>query len=136
MRHDFNEARFATSLCRLLDQGTENIGAKVTGRLHEARQRAVARRAELAVATYGVAGIGQGVLLSVHRHYRGVLALLALLVGAFGMHIWQENREAAALAEIDMALLSDEVSPSAYLDQGFMAWLDRLSQHEDNSLPE
>jgi len=90
----------------------------------------------LSLATYSLAGVGQGVFRSMHQHYRGILALLALLTGAFGMHVWQENREAEALAEIDMALLSDEVSPNAYLDQGFMAWLDRLSQHDDDSLPE
>jgi hypothetical protein len=70
------------------------------------------------------------------RRYRAILALLALFVGAFGTHIWQENHEAEALAEIDTALLSDEVSPGAYLDQGFMAWLDRLSQHDEASLSE
>lgn len=136
MRHELDDARFAASLCRLLDHASENIDAQVTRKLHEARRRAVARHAELSLATYGLAGIGHGVFRSMHQHYRGILALLALLTGAFGVHIWQENREAEALAEIDMALLSDEVSPSAYLDQGFMAWLDRLSQHEDDSLPE
>lgn len=136
MRHELDETGFAASVCRLLDHGSENIDARLTGKLYEARRRAVARHAELSLATYSLAGIGQGVFRSMHQHYRGILALLALLTGAFGMHVWQENREAEALAEIDMALLSDEVSPNAYLDQGFMAWLDRLSQHDDDSLPE
>lgn len=136
MRHELDETRLAASLCRLLDHGSENIDAQVANKLHAARQHAVARHVELSLAPHGLAGIGHGVSQAIHQHYRGMLALLALLVGAVGMQIWQENSEVEALAEIDTALLSDEVSPAAYLDQGFMAWLDHLSQHEDDSLPE
>jgi hypothetical protein len=73
---------------------------------------------------------------SLHSHYRGILAFVALAVGAIGVQVWQNERDAAELAEIDSALLSDEVPPSAYTDQGFMEWLHHLSEQEDDSLPE
>jgi len=133
MKYKNNETEFAARVCRILDQDVASIDARVAARLRDARQRAVARHADLSFAT---AGGGHGLFQSLHRHHRGLLALLALLMGAFGMHVWQEHREVATMAEIDMALLSDEVSPGAYLDQGFMAWLDRLSQHEEASLSE
>lgn len=136
MKYQNNEAEFAARVRRILDQDVASIDARVAARLRDARHRAVARHAELSFATTSTAGGGHGVFQSLHRHHRGVLALLALLMGAFGMHIWQEHREVQTMAEIDMALLSDEVSPGAYLDQGFTAWLDRLSQHEEDSLPE
>ncbi len=136
MKYENNEAEFAARVCRILDQDVAGIDARVAEKLRHARQRAVARQAELSLATASATGGGHGIFQSLHRHHRGVLATLALLMGAFGMHVWQEHRELETMAEIDMALLSDEVSPGAYLDQGFMAWLDRLSQHEEYLLPE
>ena len=53
-----------------------------------------------------------------------------------GVQFWQNLQTASELAEIDSALLSDEVSPGAYLDQGFMEWLNHLSQQEEDSLPQ
>jgi hypothetical protein len=71
-----------------------------------------------------------------HGHFRGILAVFALAIGAMGVQFWQNLQSASELAEIDSALLSDEVSPGAYLDQGFMEWLNHLSQQEEDSLPQ
>lgn len=134
MRQELNEEEFATRVRRILDDGCATMEARTTDRLRQARRQALARHGEFVVAGNGLAALTLGLYGSLHRHYRGALAVLALLVGAFAVHLWQETREAEALADIDIALLSDEVSPGAYLDQGFMAWLDHLSHNNEDSL--
>ncbi len=130
-----DEAALAARIRGVLDQGTSELSPKASLRLYEARCDALRHQAA-PVAALSLAGVGHLLGDSVHRHYRGILAFVALAVGAFGVQVWQNEQEAAALAEIDSELLGDEVPPSAYTDQGFMEWLQQLSESEEDSLPE
>lgn len=47
------------------------------------------------------------------------LPVLALVVGLWGIHHWNKHEQVQAAADVDMALLSDELPPSAYTDPGF-----------------
>ena len=60
---------------------------------------------------------------------------MALTVGAVGAYYWNTFDQAVEHAEIDSALLADEVPFNAYIDQGFMAWLEQLkdSANSDDS---
>lgn len=139
-----NEARFARNVCGALNRGAAGMTEKTTARLHAARQAALARQAEpapvmsLAGVGHGIGDFGHFVADSLHHHYRGILAVLALLVGAMGAQVWQNAQQAVELAEIDSALLSDDVPPGAYTDQGFLEWLEHFSSDErqDGSLPQ
>lgn len=141
MTNEPNEPQTARRICRVLNQGTANLNEKTVGGLREIRHKALLRQAQ-PVAVLSFAGIGHGIAHfvtdSLHNHYRGILAVLALLVGAMGAQLWQNVQQATELAEIDSALLSDEVPPDAYTDQGFIEWLEHLSseQRQEDSLPE
>ncbi len=129
------EADFTRRVRRALDEGTANVNDRVSVRLYEARCDALRHQAAPVVAT-SLAGFGHILSVTFHNHYRGVLAFIALAIGALGVQLWQNEQEAAELAEIDSELLSDEVPPSAYTDQGFLEWLNRLSESDEQSLPE
>ncbi|MBI5786522.1 MAG: DUF3619 family protein [Rhodocyclales bacterium] len=135
MNKTTDEADLAARIRGMLDQGTAEISQKASLRLYEARCDAL-RHQGAAVAALSLAGIGHTLGSSFHRHYRGILALVALAVGAMGVQVWQNEQEAAALAEIDSELLGDEVPPSAYTDQGFLEWLQQISESDEESLPE
>jgi hypothetical protein len=141
MTNEANDPQFGRRICRALNEGTANLNEKTVGRLREMRHEALLHQAE-PVPVLSLAGIGHGIAHfvtdSLHNHYRGILAVLALLVGAMGAQLWQNVQQATELAEIDSALLSDEVPPGAYTDQGFIEWLEHLSseQQQEDSLPE
>lgn len=135
MTHEFEESDFARRVRSVLDQGTTDVGDKVSIRLYEARCDALRHQAAAAGAA-SLAGVGHVFVEIFHNHYRGILAFVALAIGALGVQVWQNGQEADELAEIDSELLSDEVPPSAYTDQGFLEWLDQLSESEQESLAE
>jgi hypothetical protein len=130
-----DEADLTARIRGVLDQGTAELSPKASLRLYEARCDALRHQAA-PVAALSVAGFGQVLGHSFHKHYRGILAFMALAIGAMAVQVWQNEQEAAALAEIDSELLGDEVPPSAYTDQGFLEWLQHLSESDEASLPE
>jgi hypothetical protein len=54
--------------------------------------------------------------------------LVALLAGLLGIGILQEDQRAQELAEVDTAILTDELPPSAYTDAGFAQFLKAASR--------
>jgi hypothetical protein len=57
-----------------------------------------------------------------------LLPLVALLAGLLGIGILQEDQRAQELAEVDTAILTDELPPSAYTDAGFAQFLKAASR--------
>ena len=51
------------------------------------------------------------------------LPVLALLAGLWGINWWHKHQQVEAAADIDMALLADDLPPSAYTDPGFEEFL-------------
>lgn len=125
------ELEFAYRVRRALDQGADNLDARVAGRLRKSRLAAL-ERLERPVGGLSLAGVGGFASGGLFRHARGTLVAVALLVGAAGTYYWNSYQQASEHAEIDSALLSDEVPFNAYLDQGFMEWLDHLAQQQDS----
>ena len=74
-----------------------------------------------------MAGIGHTVEVAFLANARNLLAVMALSVGVIGTYYWNAFEQAQENEEIDSALLADELPPSAYLDRGFQAWLERAS---------
>jgi hypothetical protein len=129
---DALQARFALRVAGRLNESTRDLPHNVTERLRFSREKALerarlARRAEAAVSTQVV---GNGATLSLggpgsQRWFKwaSVVPVIAL-VGGFLLieHVHQKSQIAAA-AEIDAALLADDVPVAAYSDPGFVEFL-------------
>ena len=135
------EARFDAigfSLAARLEQGTPDLSHDITERLRVARLQAVARRKlptrqpARAVARSGAAAImnsgnENGELW---RRLVGALPLIALAVGLMAINAVQNDNRVNELAEIDSALLTDDLPPAAYADPGFVQFVKWSRDHE------
>lgn len=136
---DKQELEFVQELRRALDESAASLPSATTVRLSAARKAALARKkAEPvlvrapALAAAGVGAIGgvPGGLPAPRR--RSALArfalawpLAALVVSLVGIAYWEDQQRTAELADIDAAMLSDDLPLNAYLDHGFNAYLSR-----------
>lgn len=125
-----HETEFAYRVGRVLDRGVENLDSRTADRLRKSRQAALDR---LRVPVRGLQLAGNNGLATdyLSGQMRGLMAAFALMIGAVGTYYWNSFEQAAERAEVDSALLADEVPFTAYLDQGFVEWLDQLAQEED-----
>lgn len=121
------DLRFARKVRHILDQGADGLGRGVTDRLYDARKRALSRQ-KVAVGGLSLAGVGHFATFRLPIYARTLVAAFALLAGVVATYYWNSFEQAAEYAEVDSALLSDELPPAAYLDKGFQAWLERSSQ--------
>ena len=132
-----DELEFAYQVRRALDEQISDLPQSTVDRLSAARKLAIARKKPEAVA-YVVApqrrcaGISSGksgnpFSNSMNWMVRVGIAipLIVLVIGAFGIYQYEEERRIDELAELDAAVLSDELPLSAYLDHGFDTYLNK-----------
>ena len=133
---DALQARFALRVTAGLTERSNDLGADVTERLRFAREKALeraraTRKAETTpalgmtragAAVLGKAGFGWGVKLA------SALPVLALFAGLVLIQRWQDNAQISVAAEVDAALLSDDLPPKAYSDAGFAEFLKTPSE--------
>lgn len=128
------EELFARQICRVLDQGAATLDPAVCERLRAARERALQHQRQL-VPHPALVGVGGGTAAlggDAPRHpLRTLLAMLALLAGFALSYYWNGYSKASEDEVIDSALLADELPPTAYLDKGFQAWLEKQAAGED-----
>ncbi|MFZ6747831.1 DUF3619 family protein [Undibacterium sp. Ren11W] len=133
---DTNELEFAYKVRRALNESAENIPGSTLERLAEARRIALTRKKQAApVAVRSVSGVlagnsgfsfqGPNSLLG---KFGVALPLLVLILGLFGIYQYEQQQRIADLAEIDVAMLVDELPPDAYLDTGFRAFLNKTEE--------
>jgi hypothetical protein len=118
--------QFGKASAALLRSGT--LSKEIKDRLYAARMKAIAlkkpealrvQKRALASSTGNWGSGFNGVWDTL-----GWLAPLAVLVfGLIGIAQWQGDSRINDIAEVDAALLSDDVPPDAYADSGFMAFL-------------
>lgn len=128
----------ASRVVARLDAGTQSLPHHVSERLRAARERAVsARKLEFkprlvpsAVVTPvggGAAALSWGTgdedLMNWLYRLAGLLPLLALVAGLLLISTQQNERQAREVAEVDTALLTDDLPPAAYADPGFVYFL-------------
>ena len=119
------EARFGRLVASRLSAGSQEISHDVGERLRIARMQAVARRRQPAgarasvVASNGVASLGS----NWWTRLGAIVPLIALVAGLITVSVMQEENRASELAEIDSALLTDDLPPAAYTDPGFAQFL-------------
>ncbi|CAH2779653.1 MAG: DNA-directed RNA polymerase specialized sigma subunit, sigma24-like [Candidatus Burkholderia crenata] len=128
---DHKETEFALKVRRALDENINSLPAASLDKLAAARRMATARKKLEKVAGAGAAGSlgagGSGHAGKRGRFSRLALAwlLLALVIGLAGIAYWENQQRTAKLADIDAAMLSDNLPLDAYLDHGFNAYLTR-----------
>jgi Protein of unknown function (DUF3619) len=137
---DTKELEFATQIRRALDENTASISPAALDRLATARRAALARKKSERVAApvfvpafAGAAGVLSGMpqaeapqrRRSPLRRFALAWPLAALVVSLVAIAYWEDQQRTAELADIDAAMLSDDLPLNAYLDHGFNAYLSR-----------
>lgn len=125
------EVNFAYKVRHALNERVELLPAGTTDRLAAARKQALARKkkdapSRVMVSQAVVAGHA-GLFFEQPLSWLGRLGVAApVLVGALifvGMYQAAQQQRVSELADIDAAVLADELPLSAYLDHGFNAYL-------------
>jgi hypothetical protein len=125
--------QFGRAVAMRLSAGSQELPYEVRERLRAVRVRALEARKKPAVAPV-VVGRGASASLAL-RHpwlYRigSVLPLVVLAAGLVLIHTVQTDRRATELAEVDTALLTDDLPPAAYADPGFVQFLKQSGRGE------
>lgn len=123
--------RVGLSLAAGLNAPVESLPADIVERLRFARQSAVERavahrRAMASAGAVSFQGNGSAVLGGPPSFWLRMASLLPLVVlvgGLFLISHRQYEDQIEAAAEIDAALLADDLPPAAYTDPGFNAFL-------------
>lgn len=125
------EARLGLRLAAGLTARTEHTPHDIAERLRVAREQALARAREARVLVHqaGVVQVAQGpaaTLAGPPPWWLRLASVLPLLVLALGLVLIQQasvQEEISAAAEVDAALLADDLPPDAYSDPGFHEFL-------------
>jgi hypothetical protein len=145
---DARMTRFGQRVAAGLTERSAELPHDVTERLRFAREQALARASHARAAQAATAGapastsaVQMGASLAMAGGPRGLshggkggdgglwtklvsaLPLLALLAGLLLMQQSQIHEQLVAAAEVDTALLSDDLPPSAFADPGFSEYL-------------
>lgn len=131
-RSDILQDRFALKAASYLSASTADLPYDISERLRAARVQAVSKRkvAKTRVAS-SVVGMGNNAALtwgsddgiSWWSRIGSVLPLIALVVGLLTINSIQNDNRAQEVAEVDAALLTDELPPAAFSDPGFVQFL-------------
>ena len=133
--------QFGQSAAALLRQGSQSLPTGIKDRLYAARLKA------LSVKKPEKVRVQQHVLASTSGNWSSgsrtfwdnvgwVAPLVVLVFGLIGIAQWQQDSRINDIAELDVALLTDDVPPDAYADSGFMGFLKNgpLAESEQDSL--
>ena len=136
-RADVLQDRFGLKTASYLSAGAAELPHDISERLRVARLRAVAQRKivrlEPAVQLVGYGGsatLGWGGGVSWWARIGSVVPLIALVVGLLVINSIQNDNRAREVAEVDAALLTDELPPAAFADPGFVQFL-KTSRNTD-----
>ena len=128
--------RFGRRVAARLAAGTQELPYEVSERLRAARMQALAKRKRIVGlnAAAGISHSGGEAALTGDEHVSwwnriaSVLPIVALVAGLVLIHGIQNERRANEVAEVDAALLTDDLPPSAYADPGFIQFLKQSGQ--------
>jgi hypothetical protein len=122
-----DDINLAYKLRHALNENLDALPASTTERLAAARAHALARKKPDArrSAQQGRPLLNMHAMLSMAGLGRVAVAipLLATVFGLAGIYEYEQQQRIAELAELDAAVLSDELPLTAYLDDGFNAYL-------------
>ena len=127
-----DDINFAYKVRHALNEKLDDLPPSTVDRLASARKAAVSRKkahAPAKAAQRVLAGnIGSFFSFSSLGRAGVVIPLLALVAGLSGVYQYEQEKHIAEIAELDAAVLSDELPLTAYLDHGFNAYLAQRGQ--------
>ena len=127
-----DDINFAYKVRHALDANLDGLPSSTVDRLASARKLAVSRKkahAPVRVSQRVLAGnIGSFFSFSSLGRAGVVIPLQALVAGLSGIYQYEQEQHIAEIAELDAAVLSDELPLTAYLDHGFNAYLAQRGQ--------
>ncbi|AOY99180.1 hypothetical protein BKK81_07850 [Cupriavidus sp. USMAHM13] len=136
---EIQERRFVHEVRQALDASAQELPPALSERLAAARRIALAhKKAEVTVKVprLALAGADAGPIFEeddtpLHRagswlrRLALLWALIVLAIGLVAIYQWQQQKRIDELADVDAAMLLDELPPAAYADQGFHVFLKR-----------
>lgn len=128
------EARFGLRVGALLNEQAQRTPHDVSERLRVAREQALARAraARLSPAVASAPAevvVGKGRSATLGRQpgwlfrFASVMPLVVLIAGLIAIDEWHDRVQIEAAADVDAALLADDLPPDAYSDAGFVEYL-------------
>lgn len=124
--------RFGLKTASYLSAGAADLPHNISERLRAARVQAISKRkiARMETAASMVNSHGSAALtwgsedgLSWWARIGSVAPLIMLVVGLLVINSIQDDKRAEEVAEVDAALLTDELPPAAFADPGFVQFL-------------
>jgi hypothetical protein len=129
-RADILQDRFGLKAASYLSAGAAELPHDISERLRVARAQAISKRKVVrlgpAVQVVGYGGsavLGWGGGVSWWARIGSIVPLIALVVGLLAINSIQNDNRAQEVAEVDAALLTDELPPAAFADSGFVQFL-------------
>lgn len=123
--------RYGRKVAARLNEGAADLPYDISERLRAARMQALAcRKLPQARTAAAVAISGNGATLTLGdeglnlwSRLAAALPLIALIAGLVAISLIQDDSRAREMAEVDAALLTDDLPPAAYTDPGFLQYL-------------
>lgn len=125
--------QFARRLTARLSEGTQDLPYDIAERLRAARVQALSHRKRPALVHHtapAVTHLGSSAALgwgseggNWWRSLLSAVPMLALVAGLVVIQFSQDEYNTTELAEVDSALLTDDLPPEAYADPGFAQFL-------------
>lgn len=123
--------RFGLQVAAQLSQATEELPYDISERLRAARMQALGKRKVAVTQTVtrlATSGVSETLTFgdddaSWLNRMASIIPLFALIFGLIAISVIQDDNNANELAEIDSALLTDDLPPEAYTDPGFAHFL-------------
>jgi hypothetical protein len=123
--------QFGQKLAARLSQSTDALPHDISERLRAARMQALDRYKQVKTVTASaLQSNGGAATLTFGEEDRGlwrwvasIAPLLALVAGLVVIQMLGNDNRAKELAEIDSAILTDDLPPAAYTDPGFAQFL-------------
>jgi Protein of unknown function (DUF3619) len=127
---EMQQHRYGLRVAARLSASADELPYEVSERLRASRVRALAVRKVLRTAPV-LAGVSGGTALlsfddeglSLWNRIASVFPLIVLVAGLVAINVVQNERRANEVAEVDAALLTDDLPPAAYADPGFAQFL-------------
>jgi hypothetical protein len=130
-----DDINLAYKIRHALNEKLHELPASTTDRLATARAQALARKKADAPRRQPQAAQGRSLafasMFSMQWVARAavVAPLLAMVAGLVGVYQVEHEQRSAELAELDAAVMSDELPLTAYTDHGFNAYLVQQQQY-------
>ena len=124
------EALLAKAMASALDQSTGALPSRITARLAQMREQALAHQKQWQSAlqlagqgTHRAIGSLFGDSFGSATDWRRWAGSLGALAVAAVFMFWQAQNQVEQLASEDSALLSEALPPTALIDKGFQSWI-------------